>query len=711
MPAFILAIFLSAFLLFQVQPIVARYILPWYGGSPGVWTTCMLCFQFGLLGGYAYAHGLVSFLRKHRRAQVGIHLALLVVSFAMLPITPDESLKPTGDESPVWGIVILLLSTVGLPYIVISASGPLLQHWFAEASGGKSPYRLYAVSNFGSLLGLVSYPFLFERKFGLSEQTWLWSGGYAGYGLLAFICAIVFLNKNKLANAKAPAAADSKPEERPGWINRILWIALPTCGSVLLLATTSQMSQDVAVVPFLWVLPLGLYLVTFIISFDHSRWYNRAVWIPLTTVSVAALVYLLNQDFASSEMHLALQIGIYVSAMFCACMICHGEMVRLKPEPSRLTSFYLAISLGGALGGAFVSLLAPRIFDGYWELHFGLIGLVALTTFCIARDSRKPKHPFLLGAGAVLWVQAAVVMVVFLQAHVALHRAGVVTSVRGFYGVLRVWDGWDGEVYYKTLYNGRIAHGSEYFSGELKGKPTSYYTEKSAPGLFFQYHPKRTGPEPEPMKIGVIGLGVGTIAAFAQPGDSVRFYEINTQCEQLARQQFGFLNDCQGAESVVLGDARVSLARELAEGDVQNFDVLFVDAFSGDSIPLHLLTRESFELYFNHINPDGVLVVHITNLHLDLSDPVRVLAADAGKRAVHIEHWPEEYHANSSDWVLITNNDALLDDLDDDGWVSPWEREEPKDIRWTDDHSDLASVVVGDWPDLLGWFKQLLAKK
>ena len=403
MPAFILAIFLSAFLLFQVQPIIARYILPWYGGSPAVWTTCMLCFQVGLLGGYAYAHALVTFLRKRRTLQVGIHVVLVGLSMLMLPITPDADLKPVGDESPMLGIIWLLASTVGLPYIVVSASGPLLQHWFSEASGGKSPYRLYAVSNLGSLLGLLSYPFLFEPAFALSLQTWIWTGGYAVYGFLAVLCACLFVNLSRerdKATDPVAAVATASPVKTT-ILDRVLWVALPAVGSALLLATTSQMTQDVAVVPFLWVLPLGLYLITFIISFDHARWYNRAVWIPGTMIFVGALLYLLNQDYGEVEMLLALQIGIYVMAMFCSVMVCHGEVVRLKPDPTKLTGFYLAISLGGAVGGGFVSLAAPRLFDGYWELHLGLLALAFLGVICAARTLPRTLARLLLGSWRV----------------------------------------------------------------------------------------------------------------------------------------------------------------------------------------------------------------------------------------------------------------------------------------------------------------------
>ena len=701
MPAFILAIFLSAFLLFQVQPIIARYILPWYGGSPAVWTTCMLFFQVGLLVGYTYAHLLVSRFRDRPQWQAGIHLTVLVVSLLLLPITPPESLKPTGaGGSPVGGIVWLLLVTVGLPYVVISASGPLLQHWFGSVVEGKSPYRLYAISNFGSLLGLLTYPVLFEPNFRLGQQTGLWSVGYGIYAVLAGLCAWVLLRARRESGQLDEENAELRTVALPApWTDRILWVALAACGSVLLLATTNQMCQDVAVVPFLWVLPLSLYLVTFIVAFDHARWYFRPFWIPLAAVSIGALVYLLNQDFSDDELPLSIQIAIYSVAMFASCMVCHGEMVRRKPHPRFLTGFYLAVSLGGALGGMFVGLLAPKIFTGYWELHVGLMAFAALAGICLRRDVSgghvSEKGRALVYSGGVFWVGGMAVMAFYLHAHFAEVKGSAISSTRSFYGVLRVDEG-DAftDDHYRALYHGRISHGRQFLSDQFRRWPVSYYTEESGAGLVFRYHPaRRDVGSPSPMKYGVIGLGVGTLATYANPGDTVRLYEINSQVEELAREYFTYLEDCDGEESVVLGDARISLEQEISQGRSEQFDALFVDAFSGDSIPIHLLTREAFELYFQHLKPDGVLAVHITNLHLDLSDPVRVLAEELGKEAILIEHEGEEYHMNYSVWVLVSDDRKMLDEIVFDGWMTPWDRDVPKDIHWTDDYSNLLDVI------------------
>ena len=499
MPAFILAIFLSAFLLFQVQPIIARYILPWYGGSPAVWTTCMLFFQVGLLLGYTYAHLLVSRFRDRPRWQAGIHLGLLALS---LSAPPDHALRkasspPARETSPVGGIVLLLLLTVGLPYIVISASGPLLQHWFGSVAEGKSPYRLYAISNFGSLLGLLTYPILFEPNLRLGQQT-----AYCGRPDMAPTPSSPASAPGSLSNVSSPPHRQDprgfpptrSPPEPPS-PTASSGSPSPPAARVLLLATTNQMCQDVAVVPFLWILPLSLYLVTFIIAFDHARWYFRPFWIPLAAVSIAALVYLLNQEFADTEMHLTIQIAIYSTAMFAGCMVCHGEMVRLKPDPRYLTSFYLAVSLGGALGGVFVGLVAPRIFTGYWELHTGLVAFAVLagilpvsrspatgqrgrTPLAVGRDSlgrRHRRHGILpqstrrRGPGRTRSERPAA-----STASCASTRRNRMT-----------------EDHYRALYHGRISHGRQFMDDQfplLAIPPTT--PKRSGPGVLFSIPPE-----------------------------------------------------------------------------------------------------------------------------------------------------------------------------------------------------------------------------
>lgn len=696
MPFFVAAIFLSAFLLFQVQPVIARYILPWYGGSPAVWTTCLLFFQVGLLGGYAYAHGLVSVLRGSRKWQVGVHLGLLGLALLILPITPSDTLKPgSEDNDPVWGIVRLLASTVGFPYLLLSASGPLLQHWFGQAFPTRSPYRLYAVSNLGSMLGLLTYPFLFEPLFTVSKQTAIWSLAFAIYCLFAACCGVLFL-RNQAAR-KANEAGPVVEKDPTPLIDKLLWIAFPACGSILLLALTSQMCQDVAVVPFLWVVPLSLYLLTFVIAFDHDRWYLRTVVIPLAAISVGLVVTLLHREFADSEMFILSQIAIYCLAIFFCCLVCHGETARAKPPSHFLTKFYLCISLGGAMGGLFVSLLAPRLFNGYWELHLAFAILALLVTLQLYRwftNQERARWHYAIGLG---WVALLVVLAISLQGHMDSRRADALAATRGFYGTLHVYEENAGtDDYFRALYHGRISHGRQYFDERYKDLATTYYNEESGVGGFFKLFPNTSEEDPQPLHIGTIGLGVGTIATYARKIDRFRFYEINPQVEDMARKHFTYLADCDGEETVVIGDGRISLERELAAGAPQQFDALFVDAFSGDSIPIHLLTKEAFELYFQHLKPEGVLAVHITNLHLDLSDPVRNLANDFGREAIRVEYISDDetYHTYYSDWILITKNQEFLAELEAHGYQSDWERETPKNIHWTDNYSNLLEVLA-----------------
>ncbi len=699
MPIFIAVVFLSAFLLFQVQPVIARYILPWYGGSPAVWTTCLLFFQVGLLGGYAYAHGLVSLLRERRKWQVIIHLFLLGLAFLLLPITPEGDLKPSASgANPIIGIVRLLAHTVGFPYLLLSASGPLIQHWFGEIYPTRSPYRLYAVSNLGSLLGLVTYPFLFEPLFKVSQQTLLWSITFAVYAILAMAVGIVYLRKVAPGiSASSDTQLSAVPLRR---VDVILWVAFTTCGSMLLLSLTSQMCQDVAVIPFLWVLPLSLYLLTFVIAFDHARWYRRTAAIPLAAAAIGFTIWLMNRQFADTEWPLQWQIVIYCSAVFFSCMICHGEVVRLKPGIRHLTGFYLSISLGGAIGGVFVSLIAPKIFSGYWELHLAFMLLAGLASVQIWRQFRDrfriSRENWLPLSGAAIWVAAVCTMIISLRHHMKDSESNAIATSRGFYGVLQVSRENAGtEDEYRSLYHGRISHGRQYTSDEWLELATTYYSLESGVGAVFELLPSRRETPDEPLHVGVVGLGVGTIATYAKKGDHFRLYEINPQVETLARTFFTYLADCKGEEKVVLGDARISLERELAAGENQQFDALFVDAFSGDSIPIHLLTREAFALYFEHLKPDGVLAVHITNLHLDLADPVRNLAAESGRTAVRVDHSPDfgVYHSYYSDWVLISKNAEFLSALDSSDFPSVWDREVPREIYWTDDYSNLFEVA------------------
>ena len=693
------AIFLSAFLLFQVEPIIARYILPWFGGTPAVWTTCMLFFQVFLLAGYAYAHLLAKSLAP--RYQALVHLSLVVCSLALLPITPGDIWKPDGTENPMLAIILLLVVTIGVPFLLVSASGPLLQYWFSRVHPTVSPYRLYALSNLGSLLGLVSYPFVVEPRLGLSTQTVYWS---AGYGLYAVMCAwgaiplFRFATRNGSSGNPEPEYLASKKPRLP---ESLLTLALAACGSVVLLASTNQICRDIAVIPFLWILPLSLYLISFILCFDHPRWYNRRVWVPVLLTSLSAVAYLLNQDYAETEMNLYLQIFIYSAALFACCMACHGELVRLKPSAGYLTSFYLMVALGGALGGVFVNLAAPLLFKGYWEFHVGLVATMILLGLCLYRPRDPLQSPRVWWSGGILWVGAIVALAGVLGLHVHSQQESTILTQRNFYGVLRVIETDKGTKFAsRFLYHGRISHGRQFLTPERHSYPTAYYGPFSGISLAISRHPERLrlnkledGARQGGLRVGNIGLGVGTMATYSKPGDTYRFYEINPDVERIAREYFTFLKDAKGTQQVVLGDGRISLERELANNARQQFDILAVDAFSGDGIPVHLLTREAFALYWEHLGPDGILALHITNRHFDLSPVVRALARESGKRALRIKDVADRERGNNySEWVLVTSNQIFLKDPFVNFRIQPWPT--LSEILWTDDYSNLFQVVA-----------------
>jgi len=617
--SFAATIFLSAFLLFQVQPLLSKTILPWFGGTPAVWTTCMLFFQAVLFGGYAYAHFLTQ--RLAPRSQAVVHLSVLLAAALSCPVSPSDVWKPTGGEDPTPLILQLLTASVGLPFFALSATGPLLQSWFSRVHAGTSPYRLYALSNIGSLLALVTYPFLFEPAFDTALQSVIWSWGFVAFGVLCALCAM------RAGSMEPPLRSGIRENfeetnadvaENPTWGVRLLWFLLAMTASVMLLATTNQVCMDVASVPFLWVLPLTLYLMTFILCFDSDRWYSRKWYAISLAVSVLCVCVVMMKGAAGS---LIAQVLVYFAGLFISAMVCHGELVRLKPSPRHLTSFYLVISAGGAAGGLFVGVVAPLLFPIYLEMHVALFGVWVLMMLVFFRDRRWVLH-----AGRPRWAWGGLLLGVFVLA--ALLRAqannnlnGAVEVARNFYGVLRVQEKHphDPDRRCYRLMHGHIVHGLQFHAPKKRLIPTSYYGRQSAVGHVLQ----NAGPN-RPLHVGVVGLGIGTVAAYAKPGDRYRFYEINPEVIRLARKHFTFLASCRGEVSIVTGDARQMMERE----PPQQFDVLVVDAFSGDAIPTHLVSREAFDVYRRHLKPGGVLAFHISNLYFDLRP---VLASAAGQ--------------------------------------------------------------------------------
>ncbi|MCC6858810.1 MAG: fused MFS/spermidine synthase [Bryobacterales bacterium] len=654
------AVFLSAFLLFQVQPAIAHAILPWFGGSAAVWTTCLLFFQTVLLLGYLYSHALIS--RVPARRQPLAHGILLAASLLALPVKPDPGWAPQAAELPVLRILGLLGTAVGLPYFILSATSPLLQAWYARQGRARLPYRFFSVSNAASLLGLLAYPFLAEPFFSTSTLLLSWSAAYAFFVLLCGAAAAA------APRGVAPAGSAHEMEARgaSGGSLRFLWVALPACATALLLAVTNVLCQDIAPVPFLWILPLAAYLLSYILCFAGERWYRPAVFRWALVPSLLGIALLAASPGGQAVSFI---VTVFVGALFLACMFCHGELFRLRPKPEALTAYYLSLSTGGALGGLFVAVAAPLMYDRYAELPVTLVacGVLAL---CLAH-----------GASAGHVRLAALMLAGAALGFCLLPRFGPAGShgYRNFYGAMRIAESGEGGTRVRSLYHGSTLHGLQFLSPGLRGTPTAYYGRESAIGRLLG------DAGAAPRAVGLAGLGVGTLAAYGRPGDSYRFYEINPLVLRVARESFFFLPECRAACEVVLGDARLSLEREPPRG----FDVLALDAFSGDSVPVHLLTRQAFRLYFRHLKPDGVLAVHITNRYLDLAPVVRAAGEATGRevRVLRSDGDPAQ-GTLPCEWAVAARA-GFFDGPQWRGTPTPPRLEEP----WTDDYSNLLRVV------------------
>jgi hypothetical protein len=684
-----LTLFLSAFLLFLVQPLLGKYILPWFGGTPAVWTTCMLFFQLMLLAGYGYAHLLA--VRLPLRRQALVHGSLVLITILTLPVIPSGFWKPESGGFPVWRIMGLLTASVGPAYLLLSATGPLLQSWFPRHRPGVSPYPLYALSNLGSLLALPAFPFLIEPALTVNQQSRYWSWGYALFAVLTVACTFGIIRLSS-GDAQATRAAEAT-QKPPTAKTKLLWLALSACGSANLLATTNQICQDVAVVPLLWILPLGLYLLSFILCFQRRPWYSRALF---TLVLAGALIQVCYVLFQGVFLDVRLQIASYAFALFACCMVCHGELVKLKPAVEHLTSFYLLIATGGAVGGALVTLLAPYLFVGFWEYHLLLLVTPLLLLTVIFRDTHSRMY-----GGRPLWLWAGgyvslVVLAATLGIHISRGLGGTLDVTRNFFGVLRVLEQEkdNPEEHRYVLMHGRIEHGFQFRSQEKRYWPTSYFGPGSGAGLAIRYHPKRIEGK-EGLRVGVVGLGTGTLASYGQQGDSFKFYEINPEVVRLSDLYFTYRKDSDAAISIVLGDARISMEREQAHGDPQHFDVLAVDAFASDAIPVHLLTRECYRIYRYHLQQDGILALHISSRYFDLGPVVRSLPLGDSGQAPKVLWVPSEANprqgVDSSDWILITSNERFLSDPDILAAVASWPASQ-KPLVWTDNYTNLFSL-------------------
>ena len=794
-------VFLSAFLLFQVQPIIGKYILPWFGATPGVWATALLFFQLMLLGGYAYAHFIVSRLTWHQQAV--LHTVLLALALVSLPITPTEALKPANADAPILHILHILTVTIGAPYLLLSATGPLIQRWHAQLHPGRSTYRLYALSNLGSLLALLSYPLLVEPYFRLRSQTSSWSWGYVAFAVLCAASALIVYRSSRELDAQAAGqdavhiGSGTVKGDDPTGATTLLWLLLSACGSGLLLATTNQMSMDIAVVPFLWVLPLSIYLLTFILTFDNRRWYVRPLFVALLPLALSNALRLL---YGGIDLGIVDQVLGYSLTLFICCMCCHGELSRARPDAHHLTFFFLVVSIGGALGGLFVAILSPALFSSFYEYHFLLVACYMLVGFIVGRFliMHRPASAggrlaqgfvglcWVIGLTSIIfgtivllrpetWLEGAspnagatfarwqiqmrvygAVMAVLVLSILEFWRrmegaalrewwtsrkgfartslagaaavgllsltGGLVWLVsnderrtieqdRNFYGTLAIKELDLGSPMHRlSLTHGRIRHGSQL---QLYTTwPTTYYGPETGVGLGIEHHPLRSDPTRQ-FRVGVVGLGVGTIAAYANARvdpeqdeasyvtvheksepDYMRFYELNPLVTRWAKDRFTFLDDAaaRGADiDVFEGDARIVLERQLEQGEAQQFDVLAIDAFSSDAIPIHLLTLESLQMYLAHLNTDGILALHVTNRFIDLLPIVQRLAEATGLNAIYIENASSSSRSVSlSDWVLLTRNQEFLD-LE---IVVKEEKDMPAaGPLWTDDFSSLFGIV------------------
>jgi SAM-dependent methyltransferase len=668
-----LVIFLSAFLLFQVQPLLSRAVLPWFGGTAGVWTVCMLFFQTGLLAGYTYAHLLIRFARP--RTQTVLHLLVLGAALLSLPILPAAGWKPSGTEDPTFRLLAILAVSAGFPYFALASTSPLLQSWVSRSTEGRSPYPLFALSNLGSFAALLSYPLL-EPFLPVSSQALGWS---LAFGVLAVACGIVAIAAGSLpARIEQSAAAP-----RPPLTRYLLWLMQSAAGTIVLLEGTNYLCMLVAVVPLLWVVPLALYLLSFVLAFASDRWNDRRLW--LTALFVAALTITAVQ-LLWPQGTLLLVIG-WSALIFCACMLCHGELASSRPHPDHLTSFYLTAAGGGALGGVMVGLVATYVFSDFVDLPLGLI-LPLLVVALGLRERDRNGPPMARRMSAV--VVALTVAALFLVPLFIRFRSGAVDRARNFFGVVSVTatSPRDPDDAVLAIYHGKTLHGSQFRSPARRMVPTEYFSSTSGAGILLRHF--KAG---EPRRIGILGLGAGTLAAYGRPGDSIRYYEINPQMIDFATRHFTWLGESAAEVSVATGDARIVLEREAD----QRFDVLISDVYSGGTIPVHLFTVEAFQTYLRHLVPDGVLVLHLSNEHLDLVPLAFAMADHFELTAALIVDPTDRGHAASPSRYALMSRDGSFLQIPPIGAAVDRTLEVKRMRPWTDAQNSLLQALTW-WP-------------
>ncbi len=663
-------VFLAAFLLFLVEPMAAKQLLPAFGGSAAVWLTCLVFFQTALLAGYIYAHWMV---RRSQRWSLSLYIVFLVLaSLSALVWSFHRSGFDPVVAHPVAMIFWALLLSIGLPFILLGATSPLLQAWIARRDAGRVPYRLFALSNTASLLALVLYPTLIEPHLTLRVQRILWS--------LGFVCFVILSGRlawgMRDALAQPPVPTDIDEAEAPAAPRRskLLWLLLPMVAAMQLSAVTSYLTQNIAAIPLLWILPLAVYLVTLIVAFQFLQWIPQAILVRLLAVMLAGLGYMLSRADVSLPTWIA--IAFFLVELFLAGLFLHGNAYTLRPERStELTGFYLLFAAGGALGAFLIGIAAPLIFSANYDLAISFFATATVAVAVVWPQGWSQR---------LLWAVGGVML---LYVIVLLHAAYGQDSIfltRNFYGSLRVKQTYDAHQFpLRTLSNGTIQHGTQIFTPEMRRTPTTYYAEDSGVGLALRFCCAGRS-----RRIGVVGLGAGTLAAYGKPGDQFRFYEINPAVLPIAQHLFTYLRDSPAQTTFVEGDARASLTNERPN----HFDVLVIDAFSGDAIPLHLLTTEAVALYRKHLAPDGILAFHVSNQHVDLAPEVYLLAQANGMQARTVQSLADDRRGEfNATWVLVTKNAAFLT-------LPPIASAQPTEPRaglrlWTDDYSSLLPLL------------------
>lgn len=677
-------ILVSAFLLFQLEPMAGKLLLPAYGGSASVWSVCLFFFQLLLLAGYAYAYLMTTFLAP--RMQVGAHMTLLAAATLTLPVWSQGQSQAVGPHDPYLSILEALLLGIGAPFFLLSATNPLLQSWRSRISPNTNPYTLYAFSNAGSLLGLLTYPFVIEVWLSLGRQAKLWS---VSFGVLAMICAFVGARSQREYASFLPT---DEATPIPPWPIQAIWIAFPACASATLLAVTNHITQDLAAVPLLWIVPLGLYLFSFIICFAEHSLYRRRSFVRMLVIALVAMVTALAVPQVA--LHSLVTTGIFCAGLFMCCAVCHGEFYLVRPHRDHLARYYLFAALGGVLGSAFVALLAPHIFPGFYELPISMTCCGLIARFYAATPSKSEtgiSSPSLSRSSLILLV----VLGMSLYLITKRQGNGLQLSARNFFGVLRVEDhtiptadqlpGDNLDPRYRELLNGSTNHGIQFLSPQRRREATTYYGLRSgvAVGLHSFERERR-------LHVGIVGLGAGTLALYGRPGDVYTFYEINPLVVSVARTQFTFLSESAARTETVTGDGRLSLEREMG----QRFDVLAIDAFSGDAVPTHLLTREAFQLYKARLQPDGLLAVHITNKYLNLAPVVLSAAASLHWDAVVVTSKGDPEAATlPATWVLLGASPKAISIARYAGDELSVPSEAQPNHLWTDDYSSLVRAM------------------